>query len=110
MGYVTASLRVLYLMQMRSDLEYKMMLITQASRDLSRSTSDILKITTDLDPDSPIVKNLNARMQKLQAIEKQLELKMEHYSTRLKAIEEEINATKGMIDSGMKRIFSHGSG
>ena len=110
MGFVTSSLRLLYLTQMRNDLEYKIMLISEAKLDMSRSIAELVAVGTDLDPDSPIIRNLKARREKMKVIEQELDHKMEQYKTRLKAVETEIDSVQKLVDNNIKRSFSYGGG
>ena len=109
MGFVTSSLRLLYLNQIRNDLEYKIMLISEAKLDMSKSIADLTAVGTSLDPDSPIIRNMKARREKMKVIEQELDHKMEQYKIRLKAVETEIESVQKAVDNNIKRSFSYGN-
>ena len=110
MGFVTGSIRLFYLTQLRNDLEHKIMLISEAKLDMSKSITDLMECGTDLDPDSPIIKNMKARRDKLQEVEKKLDLQMTLYQNKLKAVETEIQSAQNVVDKGIQRSFSYGGG
>ena len=58
MGILVATIRLQYLIQQKSNLEYKIQLITQAKMGLMQSTNELMSVGNDYDPDSPIVKIL----------------------------------------------------
>lgn len=108
MGYAVATIRLMYLNAQRLDLEYKLQLIADAKMNLSRTVTDLMNVGTDLDPDSPVVKKLEQRKERLYLLEKKLDMQMEQYKLRLKAIEAEEQSCRQMIDNNVKRSFSYG--
>ena len=52
MGLLTSSIRLTYLNNFRSDLEYKISLISSSRLNLVSSTDELLNVTSDLDPKS----------------------------------------------------------
>ena len=73
MGLVNSQIRLLYLQQTRLDLEYKIMLITQAKMGLSKAVSDLMEVGNDFDPDSPTTKMLQQRQAKLKVLEQKFQ-------------------------------------
>ena len=110
MGFITGSIRLLYLTQLRNDLEYKIMLISEAKLDMSKSITDLMEVGTDLDPDSPIIKNMKARRDRLQQVEKRLDEQMTIYQNKLKAVDTEIQSAQSMVDKGIQLSFKYGTG
>ena len=108
MGFVTGSIRLLYLTQLKNDLMYKIMLHTEAQRDLSDSITNLMDVGTNLDPDSPVIKTLKARREKLAQVEKEMERKMVVLQSKLKAVEAEIGEAEKLVDASAKRQFSYG--
>lgn len=108
MGLCNATIRVGLLSALKHDLEYKILTITQAKMNLSQSVSDLMQVGTDYtDPDSPVVKELNARQARLNQLEKRLDMQMNQYQTKLKMIEEELESAKQMRDNSIKSSFSY---
>jgi len=109
MGLIAAAIRTQYLLAYRHDLEYKIMLIVQAKTGLQSSTSDLLHAGTDLDPNNPIIKQLEQRKERLNLLEKKLDMEMASYQAQLKEVEVELESSRAMFESNIKSSFSYGS-
>ena len=107
MGFVTGSIRLFYLTQLKNDLKYKIMLIAEAKTDMAKAATDLIGVGTDLDPDSPIVKDMKARREKLEIMSKELDAKMVLYKSKLEAVDSEINEVKGMVKEGAQNEFKY---
>ncbi len=83
------------------------MLISESKMEMSKSITDIMSVGTDLDPDSPIIKSMKARRDKMKLIEQELDQKMEQYKIKLKAVETEIESAQKIIDNGIQRTFNY---
>jgi len=110
MGLISSSIRKQYLLAYRNELEYKMQLISQAKMGLSQSVSDLLNVGTDLDPESPIIKQLEKRKERLNLLEKKLDMQMNEYQEKLKMVEKEMESCDAMFESNLKTSFSYGGG
>lgn len=108
MGLISASIRKQYLIAYRNELEFKLQLITQSKMGLSQSVTDLLNVGTDLDPENPVVKQLEQRKAKLNLLEKKLDMQMAEYQEKLKMVEKELEACDGMFESNLKTSFSYG--
>lgn len=108
MGLINSTIRVAMLMSQKMDLEYKILLTTQAQMNLSQSVSDLMQVGTDYtDPDSPVVKQLKQREARLQQLEKRLQMQQAQYQTRLQMIEAEIESAKAMRDKSIQATFRY---
>ena len=107
MGFITGSIRLFYLTQLKSDLEYKLMLINEAKLDAARSVNELMNVGTDLDSESPVIKNMKARREKMRLIEKEFEAKEKEYVNKLKAVEQEIGQVQGLIDKDIQNSFKY---
>ncbi|MBO7672596.1 hypothetical protein J6S88_04215 [bacterium] len=107
MGLLTSVMRMQYLLQFKSDLEYKIMLITQTKASLVTSNSDLLQVGNDYDPSSPIVKTLQERQNKMHALEQQLDTRMAAYKAQLKMAETEMESIRGTLDKDIQSSFSY---
>lgn len=109
MGLCVAQIRVMYLLRARLDLEYKIMLVTQAKSNLSASVTDLMQIGNDMsDPDNPTAKLLQQRQAKLKVLEEKLDSQLAAYNTRLKMIETEYESAVAVRDKNIERSFSYG--
>ncbi len=108
MGLIVSHIRVMYLQQLRLDLEYKIQLITQAKMGLSQSVSDLMQVGNDYDPESPTTKMLQQRQAKLKVLEQKLDQQMAQYQTRLKMVDTEYESAVAMRDKNIQSSFSYG--
>ena len=108
MGLIVSQIRVMYLQQLRLDLEYKIQLITQAKMGLSQSVSDLMQVGNDYDPESPTTKMLQQRQAKLKVLEQKLDQQMAQYQARLKMVDTEYESAVAMRDKNIQSSFSYG--
>ena len=108
MGLLNSQIRLMYLTQMRIDLEYKVQLITQAKMGLMSSQNDLLAMGNDLDPESPSAKMLQQRQNKLKIMEQKLDMQMQQFQARLKALDTEEQSARQMQDKAIERSFTYG--
>lgn len=101
MGLIVATITKKQLMAEKNELEYKMTLIRQAKLGLSESTKDLMNVGTDMDPDSPAVKQLEQRKERLNLLEKKLEEQLDEYEIKLQMIEKDIQHCDEMIKSSI---------
>lgn len=107
MGMATSQLRLMYLNAYRLDLEYKMQLITEAKMNLSKTCTDILNVGTDLSSDDPMVKMLEARKERLNQMEKKLDMQMQQYQQKLQMINQEYGSCEKMLSDNIQRSFKY---
>lgn len=107
MGLITSSFRLMYLTAYQLTLETKIQWISTAKMELVASSSEILSLGNDLDPENPAVKQLEARRDKLSQLEKRLDLQMQEYQNRLNMVNAELNSCKGAVDKAIERSFSY---
>lgn len=108
MGLIVSQIRVMYLQQLKLDLEYKIQLITQTKMGLSKSVSDLMQVGNDYDPESPTTKMLQQRQAKLKVLEQKLDQQLAQYNTRLKMVDAEFESAVGMRDKNIQSSFTYG--
>lgn len=108
MGLVSGILRLNYLKQMQLDLEYKIQNLTQTRVQLLSQGEELLSVGTDLDPDSPEMKHLEQRRQKLQLMEKRIQAEFDRTQGMLKMVEEEIKSAEQIVQNATARSFKYG--
>jgi len=109
MGFITGSIRLLYLTQLKNDLQYKMALITEAKLDMSKNISELTPVGTDMDPDSPVIQAMKARRDKMKIIEDQLDRQLVIYQSKLDAVKEEIKSAQAIVKEGTQS-FNYAEG
>lgn len=102
MGLIAASITKQQLIAYKNELEYKMTLIRQSRLSLSESATELMNAGTDMDPESPAVKQLEQRKARLNLLEKKLDEQLDEYEIKLKMIEKNIEACDEQIKSSIK--------
>lgn len=108
MGLLVSQIRVMYLQQLKFDLEYKIQLITQTKMGLAKSVEDLTQVGNDFDPESPTTKLLQQRQAKLKVLDQKLDQQMAQYQARLKMVETEYDSAVAMRDKNIEKSFSYG--
>jgi len=108
MGLVSGIIRLQTLKDMELDLEYKIQTLSQTKMQLASQGFELVTIGTDLDPESPEVKQLEQRRQKLQLMEKKIDAEVLKHQNMLKMAEAEIESAQKIVDNSIKRSFSYG--
>ena len=107
MGLLTASLRMFSLNSQRLDLEYKVQLVSQAKTDIAAQSAQLVQAGTDLSADSPVLKKLEARKERLHLLEKKLDQQMLHYQSQLAMINTEYASCQKQFESNVKSSCSY---
>ena len=107
MGLLTASMRMFTLNSQRLDLEYKIQLVTQAKADLTAQDAQLVNAGTDLSADSPVLKQLEARKERLHLLEKKLDQQLMQYQSQLKMVEAELQSSKDAVSKAIERSFNY---
>ena len=107
MGLITSSYRMMYLTAYQNSLEQKIQWITTAKMELVASSDEIMALGNDLDPENPAVKQMEARKDKLAALEKRLDIQLQEYQTRLNMVNAEIESCKGAVNKAIEKSFSY---
>ena len=106
MGLLIAQLRLAQINSYRSDLEYKIQLISTTRLDLSSQINNMVSLGSDMDPDSPEAKALEKKKERLYQAEKALEQKLQRFQTQLQMIEAEEQGVRQMLQSAIQRSFA----
>lgn len=103
MGLIAATVNKQYLIAYRNELEYKISLINQAKMGLSDSVTDLLNVGTDMDPENPAIKQLEQRKERLNLLEKKLDMQLDEYQVKLEMVNKNIEKCDKMIESSIGR-------
>lgn len=109
MTAVTDSMRLKQLHNQQMDLKYKISEIVQTKASLMNAGDDLMKVGTDYDPESPMMKTLKARQDRAKIMEQQLDQKMHDYQLQLQAVEAEYNSLEGRVGSDLQKEMSYKS-
>jgi len=107
MGFVTDSIRLRQLNGERMDLKYKIQQIAASKKDLTSVNNDLIKVGTDYDPDSPLMKTIQQRQDKIKILEEKLNQEMHDYQLQLDVVEAEYKSCKERVRSEIQEEFSY---
>ncbi|HSA07625.1 MAG TPA: hypothetical protein P5556_10665 [Candidatus Gastranaerophilales bacterium] len=110
MGLFTGLLRLAYLKQEELTLEYRIQTLSATKIQVADRAVNLVTIGSDLDPQSPEYKTMEARREKLLLMEKKLDQELLRYQTLLKAVSAEVQSAQKIVDNSIKRFFSYGGG
>ena len=106
MGLLVAQMRLAQINEYRSDLEYKIRLISSTKIDLSNQINELVGFGSDMDPDSPEMKALEKKKERLYIVEKALDAQLQRLQTQLEMIEQEEQSVKESLSKAIQRSFS----
>ena len=89
MGVLVSATKLMYLTGARHDLEYQIDLINTSKANILSSINTMIPNGADMEPDSPEVKLLEQRKQRLMLIDKKLDQDLIHAQTKLDALKAE---------------------
>ncbi len=106
MGLLVAQMRLAQINSYRSDLEYQIQLISTSKLELSSQINDIVGLGSDMDPDSPEMKALEKKKERLYQAEKALDQRLQRLQQQLQMIEAEEQSVKQIMSSAIQRAYS----
>ena len=81
-------------------------MISSTKLDLSSQINEIVGLGTDLESDSPEMKALEKKKERLMQVEKALDMKLQRYQTQLQMIDAEEESVKQTLQSAIQRSFA----
>lgn len=105
MGLVVSAARMMYLNGYRHDLEYKVQLISQARMGLLNNLNTLMANGADMDPDSPEVKLMEQRKQRLMLIDKKLEQELKAYQVKLDSVTAEMQGVQRGLQKNIEIAY-----
>ena len=106
MGLLIAQMRMAQINEYRSDLEYRIRLVSSTKLDLSSQINDLVGYGSDMDPESPEMKALEKKKERLYVVEKALDAQLQRYQNQLQMIEAEEQSVKQQLEKSIQRSFS----
>jgi len=106
MGLLIAQMRLAQLRNFRSDLEYKTMLISSTKMSFTSQINELIGLAPDMDPESPEMKALEGKKERLQQMEKALDALLQRYQTQMEMIDAEEQSVKEQISNSIQRMYA----
>lgn len=105
MGLAASQARFLGLTARKSDLELQGQFINQNRMMLANAMGQLFSSTSSLDPDSKEAKVMQMRIERLQTVDKMLEMQLRRVDTQQQAVQTEISAVQKVIDKNIDMSF-----
>lgn len=105
MGFAASQARFLVLTARKSDLEIQGQFLNQARMHLANIVGALFTISANLEPESPGMIALQARIAAIQAIDKGLELQLRRVDTQHDAVQTEIEAVQKVLAKNIAGTF-----
>ncbi len=99
MGILVSATTLMYLTGQKHDLEYQIDMINGARGNLLATVNTLVQNGADMEPDSPEVKLMEQRKQRLMLIDKKFEQDLVHAQTKL----DWVNAKEQKVQQGLQR-------
>lgn len=105
MGFAANSARLYMLISRQRDLELEAHFISQHRLYLANAMSQFIDMQARYEPGSDPARLLDARIRQLQQADKAMELHLNRITNQSKAIEQEVESTRKIIDNNIKSSF-----
>lgn len=102
MGLLDATYTKQQYIAQKHDIERDMNQIRQAKLGLTDAGKDLLHAGTDMDPENPVLKQLEERKARLTLLEKKLDMQLDDYETKLAMINQNIQKCDETIKSSIR--------
>ena len=106
MGLIAASMRLQTLIAYKNQLEMRIQSVTESMVGLQSQADELVTIGADLDPDSDALKDLKVKKERLNLIEKKLEMQQKQFQTQLEAITQEIQSCQGLGSCAFTVVYN----
>ena len=103
-------MRLLTLTAYKNSLEMRIQSVTENMMGLQDQIDELVTIGADLDPDSDALKDLKAKKERLNLIEKKLEMQQKQFQTQLEAVNQEIQSCQQRVVQNVQGLFSYSLG
>lgn len=101
-------MRLQTLIAYKNQLEMRIQSVTESMVGLQNQADELVTIGADLDPDSDALKDLKVKKERLNLIEKKLEMQQKQFQTQLEAITQEIQSCQQMVQNNIQSgMFSY---
>lgn len=103
----TPAIRLQELQRREMELQYKILLITEACSNLSTSAEELMQTGTDMDEKSPIMARLRQRKDRINSLEKKLQSQKQQLQIRLQMVQAEMQSAQQMFERSLQSAFRY---
>ncbi|MFM7389427.1 MAG: hypothetical protein ACKO34_02235 [Vampirovibrionales bacterium] len=101
-----AQLQLMLTLSRVSDLQFQSQLITQAKLNMQNTVGTLFTLSSNLEPNSPYMQALNARLMYFQQVEKAMDLQLQRIQTQLQAMQTMQEGLRKVLTENIKATFS----
>lgn len=105
MGFAASTARLLMLTARKSDLELELQFINQSRMQLANMSANLYNSNANLEPDNPMVQQIQARISAIAQIDKILEMNAQRITKQHEAVQTEIEAVSKVISKNIQSSF-----
>ena len=87
-------------------IEYQIQLISSTKLDLSSQINALMGLSSDMEPDSPEMKALEKKKERLNEVEKSLDMQLQRYQNQLEMINQEEQSVRQQLQQSIQRSFA----
>lgn len=102
MGIIASSMRLLTLVAYKNQLEMRVQGVTENLVGLQSQIDELVTIGADLDPDSDALKELKVKKERLNLIEKKLEMMQKQFQAKLESVNQEIQSCQQLLSANIQ--------
>lgn len=107
MAVLANSMRLQTLISYRNQLEMRLQGVTEDMSALQSQVDELLSIGSDLDPDSETLKELKIKKERLNLIEKKLEVQQKQWQAKLEAVNQEIQGCEQNLSKSIEAAYTN---
>lgn len=112
MGILASTMRLMTLTNSKNDYDMRLMSLAEKISGVTVQIADIDEFNSDLDPNDPAVKKLEAEKKRLNQYEKKLEMQQKMLQTQLQEVTQELQACQQSLTQSIQSsgFFTYGLG
>jgi len=107
MAVLANSMRLQTLISYRNQLEMRLQGVTEDMMALQSQVDELVSIGSDLDPDSESLKELKVKKERLNLIEKKLEVQQKQWQAKLEAVNQEIQGCEQNLSKSIQNAYTN---
>ena len=105
MGFAASQARLLILSAYTQDLELQGQFINQARLQLANSVGQLFSISSDLSPENPVARQIQASIAAIQSLDKSLELQLRRLDSQRRAAQTELETVQKYLQKNIENSF-----
>ena len=105
MGLLLGQFRLSQINSQLADLQYKVQLVSTTKMELTSQVDDILTLSASMDSKSPEAQALEKKKERLNQVEKKLDMQLQRYQTQINMLESEKQSVKESVNRSIQGSY-----